>query len=137
MVSRSAHRVALLLAAAVALLGVPAAAAGLGSKPHEAAGMAELDYALMDATAEGELEEMKRLLEAGANVNAKNTEGETPLHVSGIWGKLEPLQLLLDKGASVNAQATGEKSLGLAPLHWFTHPGCESVCQRVRRSIVR
>lgn len=45
------------------------------------------------------------------------------LHVSGIWGKVEPLQMLIDAGAKVNVQATGAKSLGLAPLHWYTHPG--------------
>ena len=97
--------------------------AGLGAEPHLAAGMSKLDYALMDAVAEGEIELIKKLLAEGADVNAKNSEGETPLHVSGIWGKIEPLQLLLDAGAAVNTQATGAKSLGLAPLHWWTHPG--------------
>ena len=96
---------------------------GGGSKPHEAAGMSEQDYNLMEAVAEGEIDEIKRLIAEGADVNVKNSEGETPLHVSGIWGKVEPLQMLIDAGAKVNVQATGAKSLGLAPLHWYTHPG--------------
>ena len=114
----------LLLAAAPAMMvAAQKPPTGGGSQPHVAAGMTEIDYALMEAVAEGELDEIKRLIKEGADVNSKNSEGETPLHVSGIWGKVEPLQLLLAAGAKVNVQATGAKSLGLAPLHWYTHPG--------------
>ena len=124
------HAAAALLAAALAatLAGSPAQqtghdAAGAGASPHEKAGMSKLDYDLMDAVSEGETHEVQRLLADGANVNALNTEGETPLHVSGIYGAVEPLRLLLKAGAKVNVQATGAKSLGLAPLHWFVHGG--------------
>ena len=62
---------------------------GLGSKPHEAAGMSEVDYMLMDAVAEGEIEEIKRLIAEGADVNAKNSEGETPVRLR-VCKRLSP-----------------------------------------------
>ena len=85
------HAAALLAAAlAATLAGSPAQqtghdAAGAGASPHEKAGMSKLDYDLMDAVSEGETDEVQRLLADGANANALNTEGETPLHVSGIY----------------------------------------------------
>lgn len=80
--------------------------------------------ALMNAASEGDIKALKTLLtDENTDVNCVSEVGETPLHVAGIWGKLEVVQLLLAAGANVNAQATGEKSLKMAPLHWFVHPG--------------
>ena len=78
---------------------------------------------LMSAAADGEVETVRELLDAGVNVNCANEVGETPLHVAGIWGKIETVDMLIDAGADVNAQATGPKSLMMAPLHWMVYPG--------------
>ena len=103
------HRLVLLLLAAIG-----AQAANIESECR----------ALMEAAAEGKVEVVKGLLAAeNADVNCKSEVGETPLHVSGIWGKIDVLRLLLAAGANVNVQATGEHSLMMAPLHWYVHPG--------------
>jgi ankyrin repeat protein len=44
----------------------------------------------------------RMLLYLGANPNAKNKEGETPLHVASRYGRLEILNLLLEAGADTN-----------------------------------
>jgi uncharacterized protein len=49
---------------------------------------------------------VKRLLDAGANPNAKLEAGETPLMTAARAGKKEVAELLLAKGADVNARAT-------------------------------
>jgi len=47
------------------------------------------------AALEGNLEEVKKLVEGGADVNAKNTIGITPLHMASGNGKLDVVYYLL------------------------------------------
>lgn len=47
---------------------------------------------------------LKALLKAGANVSAKNSAGETPLHWACSDGNLEAVQALVEAGADVNAE---------------------------------
>jgi ankyrin repeat protein len=58
---------------------------------------------LMYAAAFGNIQEMKLLLDAGADVNARSTSGATAL----IWAAGEPLRsrMLIERGADVNAQS--------------------------------
>ena len=53
------------------------------------------------------------LLSQGADVNASNPYGMTPLHVAVIMRRLELARLLLEHGAAVNAQT----SVHQTPLH--------------------
>lgn len=59
------------------------------------------------------LKQAKRLIAAGAKVDAKNDRGQTPLHVAAILGKLDMVRLLLDNGANPNAR----DQYGLTPLN--------------------
>ena len=52
----------------------------------------------------GNIEAVKQYLAAGWDVNAKEEDGETPLHVAAFNGGKEIAELLLAKGADVNAR---------------------------------
>ena len=56
------------------------------------------------------------LLEAGAEVDCKNIEGKTPLHLASKNGKLEALKLLLAAGASTEVRDNDHKT----PLDYAT-----------------
>ncbi|MBR5733946.1 MAG: ankyrin repeat domain-containing protein, partial [Desulfovibrionaceae bacterium] len=53
------------------------------------------------------------LLEAGADLNARDTQGWTPIHWAAISGKSEAVKLLLVKGA----QFTPEDFAEFARVH--------------------
>jgi len=74
---------------------------------------------LHEAALEGYLPRIKELLEQGADVNAKNGLGWTPLHYAAEKGYLEVVRLLVEKGANINART----KLGMTPLHWAAEKG--------------
>lgn len=61
----------------------------------------------------GETEAMRVLLDAGAQVDARNVEGATPLLLAASFGGPEAVRLLLARGAEVNAR----DELGFMPYH--------------------
>ena len=66
------------------------------------------------AAKEGQIEEVKKLLAAGADVNAKTKFMETPLHFPAENGQKEVAELLIDKGTVVNAKNLMSEQ---TPLH--------------------
>ncbi len=59
-----------------------------------------------------DVEAVKRLLKAGAEVNASNDYGATPLSEAAVSGNVEVIRRLLDAGADVNAtNADGQSPL--------------------------
>jgi ankyrin repeat protein len=69
------------------------------------------DRALLDAAKEGKIEEVKKAIAAGADVNAKTNDGNTPLFYSVRWERRYPfeeykevVELLIAAGADVNAK---------------------------------
>ena len=74
----------------------------------------EADNALIDAAQRGNIESVKQHLDAGADVNAKDDSGWTPLHraASKVHNKIA--KLLIEEGADVNAVNKD----GLAPLDY-------------------
>eukprot|EP00934_Nitzschia_sp_Nitz4_P000144 Nitzschia sp. Nitz4//scaffold23_size168460//114408//117133//NITZ4_002234-RA/size168460-snap-gene-0.165-mRNA-1//-1//CDS//3329543680//144//frame0 len=77
---------------------------------------------LIAAASEGQLESLKLLIAAKADVNAKDTDGTTALMASSARGHLEVVKALLAAGASVNAQ----NSDGHTPL-MFAYNGKNQV----------
>ena len=59
---------------------------------------------LLNASQSGELEEVKRLLNAGAEVNTKDNDGRTALMAASRYGHTEIAKVLISKGADVNAR---------------------------------
>jgi ankyrin repeat protein len=68
-------------------------------------GAKERDTALVEASLKGRLTAVRALLDQGADVNAKGSNGSTALMMACWWGHLEVARLLLDRGANVNAKS--------------------------------
>jgi ankyrin repeat protein len=67
---------------------------------------------LFDAAKAGNAVAVKRLISAGADINARNEAGWTPLHFAAAEGHNDIIDLLLNKGARIDAQ---DKD-GITPL---------------------
>ena len=72
------------------------------------------DISIHDAAGEGNIEAVKQHLAAGADVNAKDDWGKTPLYVAALGGHKEIAELLIAKGADVNTKDVDGKT----PLDW-------------------
>ena len=62
------------------------------------------DRALLEIAKVGNIEAVKQVVANGADVNAKDTIGYTPLHHAAFGGHKEVAELLIAKGADVNAK---------------------------------
>jgi predicted component of type VI protein secretion system len=62
------------------------------------------------AAMQGNLEAVKQHIAAGADVNAKNDGGYTPLHWVAVKGHKEMAELLIAEGANVNAKNDNGKT---------------------------
>ena len=74
---------------------------------------------LLQATEAGDILQMQALLAKGAEVNARNAHGWTPLHVAAAGGDPAVIALLLQHGADVHAQS----HIGTTPLDNATTRG--------------
>jgi len=74
--------------------------------------MRPVDEELLQAADKGDRIQVQALLKKGADVNAPNSKGATPLHLAAQKGHREVVALLLEKGAAANAAST----TGATPL---------------------
>jgi Flp pilus assembly protein TadD len=63
-----------------------------------------IDEALRKAAGSGDLEQVLKLLDEGAGIDATNKQGETALMWAAYWGQSEVVDALIKKGANVNAK---------------------------------
>ena len=69
---------------------------------------------LFDAVRNGNLAEVERLLDRGADVGVRDDgDGFTPLHEACFWGRTDIARLLLDRGADPGARGDA----GTTSLH--------------------
>lgn len=85
----------------------------------------ELGARLRAAVKAERLEEVRGLLEEGADPNARDERGLTPLHVACTKGNVELVKLLLEHGADPNAVG----GAGLTPLHVAAYSGHQGVVE--------
>jgi hypothetical protein len=76
--------------------------------------MSSLDEQLLKAVKGGELVDVKRLVQEGANVNCKDVYGMTPLIWASCHGHTEVMRFFIEKGANVHANS----NTGWTPLHY-------------------
>ena len=76
--------------------------------------------ALLTAAFEGNFENVKNLIEKGADVNVEKKDGKTALLLaSGNSNGLQIIQYLIQNGAKINAQTKD----GYSPLMWAAYNG--------------
>jgi len=73
------------------------------------------DISIHDAAADGNIEAVKHHLAAGTDVNAKNGERCTPLHLAAGYGQTKVAELLLANGAEVDSK---DDKYEVTPLHY-------------------
>ncbi len=87
---------------------------------------------LMTASYDGHLDICRLLIDKGAQVEAKDRFGCTPLHYAAINGNVEIVRLLCDRGADVEARTTaGEWQPGYRSLHYAADFGHISVVKEL------
>ena len=69
---------------------------------------------------------VRLLLDAGANLEARDQEGETPLSRAASFGQTETFQLLLEKGARIDVR----DKRGMTPLIAAADCRCLRLCDR-------
>jgi ankyrin repeat protein len=83
------------------------------------------DCNLLGASENGDMANAKKALAIGADVNAKNSRGQTPLHFAAFYNDTELAEMLIDNGADVNAK----NSRGQTPLHLAAYCGHTSLAK--------
>ena len=71
------------------------------------------DKSLHEAIAVHDLKTVERLIHNGADLNARNENGETPLHIASHVNRVDIAKLLVLNGADINAKS----AFGWTPLH--------------------
>ena len=88
-------------------------------------GCGESPKDIWEAAKQGNLEAVKQHLADGADVNAKDKYGLTPLHYAAWQGRNEIVELLTANGADVNAKDVD----GGTPLHEAASDGRKEVVE--------
>ena len=83
----------------------------------------ELNQKLIEAVDNKNITEIKSLLNQGANVNAQEKYGWTPLHWAALNGYYDVAKLLIENGADVNIKNNG----GWTPLHEAAFKECYDI----------
>lgn len=76
--------------------------------------------AIHRAAEQGDLEEVRSLLDGGTDVNTTEGAGATPLHIASGECRMEIVDLLIARGADVNQRGRDDST----PLHWAARAGC-------------
>ena len=76
---------------------------------------------------------MAALISHGADVNAREVDGETPLMRASYWGHAKVVEALLDAGADKELKATSGRSKGKTALDFARRQNKGDVVAILRR----
>ncbi len=82
---------------------------------------------LHEATRDGDLEQVRALIDAGADLDAQRDNGETPLITAIIGGHVLVASLLIDRGADIQARNKG----GFTPLHAAAYANAIEIAEKL------
>jgi len=81
--------------------------------------MTNLNEKLFEAVEQDKIDEVLELIEKGADTEARNEWGNTPLHTACCYNNNEIVLALIEKGADIEAR----NNIGWTPLHIACHNG--------------
>jgi len=103
--------------------GFSAPAKGGGLKGDDPQIVNEYNKSLLQAAADGDMDQVKSFLLKGSNVNAKDKFGWTALHIATARGSQDMVELLIGSGGEVDAKDIA----GGTPLHLAAELGHEAL----------
>lgn len=65
---------------------------------------------LLQAAMDGDISAVRSAIEAGANVNARDLNQSTPLHLAATIAEIELIRLLIEKGADILAKNVSQQT---------------------------
>ena len=82
-----------------------------GRKAEPESRLANLNRKLFDAAERGDLQGIDNALDKGADVNARNATGHTPIMMAVMRRRDDAIELLISRKADVNAENDNGKSV--------------------------
>ena len=84
---------------------------------------------LLHAAWVGDIERIQSLVSRGADVDAKDKDGDTPLHSAVSFDYYDVVELLIEEGANVNTK----NQKGKTPLSLAKDKGSEEIVELLRK----
>lgn len=96
-----------------------------GANHPEAGGDVVVSPAFLQACTEGNVDRVQQFLQDHPDwiLHGRSEEGETCLHVAGIYGQPGVTRLMLEAGADPDVRSTFARGLRMTPLSWNVYAG--------------